>query len=240
MIEVVQKEGVVSLGLRRDAVGKSRIRLFVLRVPALGVRRVGDHRINKEGGVRLVLVLLGVEPGPVVLERVAVASDDVGRQDATHHEVHAGEVIGVLLELLSVVLDGVWIAIASSDRLADVDEQRARATRGVVDLDFFAAIEVPGDNLTHELGNLVRGIELARLLACVGREVGDEVLVDKAKDVVVLAAIHGDVLDKLRQVTDSLGLTLRIAAELGEARLQSVENAVKHAALRLANIAVKG
>lgn len=95
-------------------------------------------------------------------------------------------------------------------------------------------------HLAHEHGNLVRGVELAGLLAGVGGEVADEVLVDEAQHVVVGPAVHRDVLDEVDEVAGGLGLAARIGAQLGEARLQRVEDAVEDALAGRVDIAAEG
>ena len=236
----MQQKGVVCLGLGRHTELEARVEFLVFRIPVLRIGWVRHHGINKQRVVGLVLVLHRVEPRPVVLERVAVSGHDVVGKDAAHHQVHAREIVGVFLELLSVVLNGVRVAIAARHGLADVDEQRARSTRGVVDGDVLASGQVPRDDLAHEHGNLVRGVELAGLFAGVGGEVADEVLVDEAQHVIVLTAIHRDVLDEVDEVAGCLGLAARIGAQLGEARLQRVEDAVEDALAGRVDVAAKG
>lgn len=73
----------------------------------------------------------------------------------------------------------------------------------------------------------MRRVELAGFLTGVGGEVADKVLVDEAKHVVVLATVHRDVLDEVDEVASGLGLAPCVGAELGEAGLQRVEDAVE-------------
>ncbi|OFP80921.1 hypothetical protein HMPREF2933_01175 [Streptococcus sp. HMSC066F10] len=56
----------------------------------------------------------------------------------------------------------------------------------IVDSDVLASGQVPRNYLAHEHGHLVRRVELACFLACVGGEVADKVLVDEAQDVVLV------------------------------------------------------
>ena len=120
----MQKEGVISFGFRGNAEFEARVELLIFRIPVLGVRRVRHHGIDEERIVGLILVLDGVEPGPVVFERVAIACHDVIGKNAAHHQVHAREVVGVLLELLSVVLHLVFRMDMLPNSLAYGDEQR--------------------------------------------------------------------------------------------------------------------
>ncbi len=240
VIQVVQQKGVVGFGLGRHAELEARVELLVFRIPVLGVGRVRYHGIDEQRIVGLVLVLHRVEPRPVILERVAVSSHDVVGKDAAHDQIHTREVVRVLLKLLRIILDGVRVAVASCHGFADIDKQRARSARGVVDGDVFASGQVPRDYLAHEHGHLVRRIELARFLTGVGGEVADEILVDEAEHVVVLATVHRDVLNEVDEVAGGLGLASCVGTELGETGLQRVEDAIEDALASRVDIAAKG
>ena len=86
----------------------------------------------------------------------------------------------------------------------------------------------------------MRRVELASFLTGVGGEVADQVLIDEAKHVVVLATVHRDVLDEVDEVASGLGLATCVGAELGEARLQRVEDAVENALAGRVDVAAKG
>ena len=121
MVEVVKKKRIIGFTLGRDAiiietrVGTSRC------IPTLRVGRIGNARIHKQRLISLRVPFL--EERPVIGERIAIASDDVVRLDAAHHQIHAREVIGILLEFLGIVLDSADIARTLRHRLADIDEQ---------------------------------------------------------------------------------------------------------------------
>jgi len=121
VIEIVKEEGVVRLALRRKPIrGKARIGFFPRRIPDLGVRRVRDNRINVQtliSGVRILILKVR----PVVFERIAVTGHDVRREDPAHDEVHTREVIRVLFQFLSVVLDAVFLANIFRGAVADID-----------------------------------------------------------------------------------------------------------------------
>lgn len=85
----------------------------------------------------------------------------------------------------------------------------------------------------------MRRIELACFLTGVGGEVADEVLVDEAEHVIVLATVHRDVLDEADEVASGLGLAPCVGAELGETGLQRVEDAVKDALAGRVDVAAK-
>ena len=102
-----------------------------------------------------------------------VTSHNIVWQYATHDKIHTREIVGILLEFLCVILDVIRIAIATGHSLTDMDQQRARATRGVVDVDFFTAGEMPGHYFAHELRDFARRVELTGLLTRVGSEVAN-------------------------------------------------------------------
>ncbi|CRH60387.1 Uncharacterised protein [Chlamydia trachomatis] len=108
------------------------------------------------------------------------------------------------------------------------------------DGDLALLLAVVSHNLAHELANFVRRVELAGLLASVRGEVGDEVFVDEAQDVVVSTAAHGDILDSVQQVTDGLRLSGGVLAELGQASLKSLEDTLEHFLVSRVNVAIEG
>ena len=173
MVEVMQQEGVVRLGLGRDAVFEADIFAGLRRFPVLGVGRIRDHSVHEQRLIGLILGLVGIEPRPVTFQCVSVAGHDVVRQDAAHDKIHTREIVGILLEFLCVILDVIRIAIATGHSLTDMDQQRARATRGVVDVDFFTAGEMPSHYFAHELRDFARRVELTGLLTRVGSEVAN-------------------------------------------------------------------
>ena len=86
----------------------------------------------------------------------------------------------------------------------------------------------------------MRRIELPSFLTGVGGKVADQVLIDEAKHVVVLATVHRNVLDEVDEVASSLGLAACIGAELGETGLQRVEDAVEDALAGRVDVAAEG
>lgn len=201
---------------------------------------VRHHGIDEQRVVGLVLVLDRIEPGPIIFERITIARHNIVGEYSAHNQIHTREVVRVLLKLLRIVFDGVRVAAASRHGLADIYKQRARTARGVVDGDVFTSGQVPRDYLAHEHGHLVRRVELSRFLASVGGEVTDEVLVNEAEYVVVLATVHRDVLDEVDEVASGLGLAPCVSAELGETGPQRVEDAVEDTLAGRVNVAAKG
>ena len=203
VVQIMQKEGVISLGFRSNAKLEARVELLVFRIPILGVRWIRHHSIDEQRIVGLILVLNGVEPGPVIFKRVAIACHDVVRKYSAHNQIHTREVERIFLKLLRIIFDGVWIAVASRNGLANIDKQRARTACRIVDSDVLTSRQVPRDYLAHEHRHLVRGVELAGLLTRIGSKVADEVLVDETEHVVVLATVHRDIFDEVDEVAGS-------------------------------------
>ena len=212
--QVVEQKGEVGLRFRSHSErGEARIRLLVRRIPCLRVRRVRHHRVHVERIVGADGVAI-LEVWPIVFQRVAVPRNDIVRQDSTHDEVHARQVVGVLLELLRVVLDVVLVVDVFRDAAADVDQQGAGAACRIVDFDFPSVLQMVRDDFGHEQGHLVRRVELASLLSGVCGEHADEVFVDEAQHVVVLPAVHRNDLDQLDEAADGLCLRAGAVAEL--------------------------
>ena len=218
MVQVMQQKRVVRLRARGDAIGESDVVLLALRLPPLRVGRIGNHRVHVERvvGARWIRI---VEVGPVFFQSIAVAHRNVRRLDAPHDEVHAREVVGGLIELLGVVGDAVRIPHATLHRIADGDEQRTRAARGVVDTNRVLAPQMMSDDIRHEHRHLVGGVELAGFLAGVRGELRDEFLVDVAQHIVILVRAHGDGLNEMDEIAHGFRLRPCIVAELAQSRL---------------------
>ena len=237
MVQVMEQERIVRLGFRSYAITEAWIDLLVSRIPILRVGRVGNHRIHEQRIVCFLLVFQRVEPRPVVLQGVAVAGDDVVGKNTAHHQIHTRQVVGVLLEFLRVIHDGIRIAIAPSHRLANMNQQRAGTGCWIVDLDLLAPLQMPCDDFAHQLGDLGRCVEFTGLLARIGGKIADEIFVNESEHVIILTAIHRNVLNEINQVSCGLGLAPRIGAKLGKSGLQGVENTVEHSLTRWIDVA---
>ena len=55
----------------------------------------------------------------------------------------------------------------------------------------------------HQHGDLVWCVEFARLLAGIGSKLADKVFVDESQYVIVLLAIHRNILNQLEQIAHS-------------------------------------
>ena len=96
------------------------------------------------------------------------------------------------------------------------------------------------NDLRHQEGNLVRGIEFACLLARVCGKHADEIFIDEAKHVIALTPVHGNILDQIQQSADRLGLRTRAVAQLGKPGFQRIEDFFKHALVGRRNQTVEG
>ena len=118
-----------------------------------------------------------------------------------------------------------------------MNQQGTGAGCRIVDLDLLAPLQMPGDNFAHQLRDFGRRVELAGLLACIGGEIADEVLVDETKHVIILTPIHRNVFNEINQISRGLGLASRVGAKFGKSGLQRVENTIEHFPMRRIDIA---
>ena len=96
----------------------------MLRVPALGVGRIGDNRIQVQG-----IIFLGhiVIHGPVLFQGITAAGKDVVWLNAPHDKVHSCQVIGVFFQFLRIVHDVVFTFGVLRNALTDGNKQGAGA-----------------------------------------------------------------------------------------------------------------
>ena len=85
----------------------------------------------------------------------------------------------------------------------------------------------------------MRCIKLACFLAGIGRKLLQEILIDKAEHIVVLPAVHRNLVNQMNQIARRLTLHLRIFAELRESHFERLENPLKDFFMRRRNQAVK-
>ena len=74
----------------------------------------------------------------------------------------------------------------------------------------------------------MRRIELTGLFAGIRCKVADQVLIDKAQNIIILLAIHGNILNEVNQIPDSLCACTGTFTQLGQTGLQRCKNAIKH------------
>ena len=177
MEQIVKQESIVGFSFgSKSKTSITRISLFVGRVPSLRIRRIGHDRIHIERIIGIHRIIF-VKVRPILLKSIAVTSDDIIRFDATHNQIHPGQVVGVLLQFLSEVFDVVVIGHIFGNALTDIDKQRSRTACRVVNFDFAFALQVACNDFRHQQRYLVRGVELACFLSGICRKVTDEIFV---------------------------------------------------------------
>lgn len=164
----------------------------MLRVPALGVGRVGDHRIQVQG-----IIFLGhiVIHGPVLFQGIAAAGKDVIWLNAPHDKVHSCQVIGVFFQFLCIVHDVVFAFSVLRNALTDGNKQGPGAAGRIVDFNFLPVFQMVRNNFRHKLRYFVWGIKLTSLFTSIGRKVTDQVFINKAQNIIILFAIGRDIFD---------------------------------------------
>ena len=83
------------------------------------------------------------------------------------------------------------------------------------------------------------GIEFACLLTGIRCKVRNQIFVDEAEDIIILLAVHRNLVDQLDQVADGLRLRFRILTELRQSCLQCVEDSLEDLFMRWRNQTVK-
>lgn len=182
-MEAVEQEGEVRSGARREAVvfeahigGKvSR------RVPAVAEGRVRHHGVEVRHLGRVCLA----QHVPVIGQGIAVEDGESPVAHAMQEHVHAGEVVGGYVFLLSVNhADAV-----RPHAPAHVEQERAGAAGEVqhvlqaVPLARGRVLAVERDDAGKDGGNLLRRIELPGFLAGARGELADEVFIGVAQGV---------------------------------------------------------
>ncbi len=188
----MEQKRIVRLAFRRNAITITGICVFMLRVPALGVGRVGDHRIQVQG-----IIFLGhiVIHGPVLFQGIAAAGKDVIWLNAPHDKVHSCQVIGVFFQFLCIVHDVVFAFSVLRNALTDGNKQGPGAAGRIVDFNFLPVFQMVRNNFRHKLRYFVWGIKLTGLFTSIGRKVTDQVFINKAQNIIILFAIGRDIFD---------------------------------------------
>ena len=172
-VEAMQQEGKVGGGFRSQSIvlEANVVAHRVGRVPAVAEGRIGDDGVEA-GFLRWVQLAQGV---PLVGQGVAVEDFELRVLHPVQQHVHAGQVVGG---------DVLFLAVDLADALrphafAHVQQQGAGAAGKVqhafqpllrAGLRFLA---VQRDDGGEDVGYLLRGVELARLLARPGGKLAD-------------------------------------------------------------------
>ncbi len=97
-----------------------------------------------------------------------------------------------------------------------------------------------GNNLAHQQRDLVGRIELTGLFSCIGSKVADQILIDKAQNIIVLPSVHGNVLNQIKQIPNGLCPGTGAFTQLGQSGKKGLEDVFENTLMRGIDIAVKG
>ena len=163
-MDEVLHPGEVGVARGRHAVLPAHV--VVLAAPVGVVEgRIGEDEVGPEVGVE------------VAAEGVGLLAPRVGL-DAADGEVHHGQAPGGGVALLAVDADVAELAAVGFDELLRLHEHAAGAAAGIVD-----AALVRREHLDQQAHDAARRVELAAVLALGAGELGEEVFVDAAEDV---------------------------------------------------------
>ena len=94
-----------------------------------------------------------IEIGPIFLQSITIADNDIVRENATHDEIHTGKIVSVLFELLGIIFNVIGVTHVTSNNASNVDKKRSRATSRVYKDAVFDTNEYPGHRRA-EAGNI--------------------------------------------------------------------------------------
>ena len=216
MVEVVNHvldEGEVRLGLGGEfSVGAETVVILMDGAgrPVGREGRIGDDGIEAEVGVF----------GCGMFQGVLVPQVEALVVDAVQDHVHAGEVVGGRVHLLTVEFPHVL------DLLRHPQQQRGRAAGGVI-----GALELllpGGDDPGEDGADLLRGVELARLLPRTAGELADEVFVGIAQHVGIgIAEPEVDLVEVDEHLGDEFVFLVLGFSELGRAEIEILKQSLE-------------
>ena len=210
VVQPVQQEGEVGRALGRHAVVlEPHVLAHRLgRLPAIAERRVGDDRVE----LRLLRRVRLAQHVPVVGQRVAVVDLELRVLHPVQQHVHARQVVGGDVLFLPVDLADAraapmrWRTFSSSEPEPQAKSNTLSSRfRLPVFGSWLSSVTMP----ERMLGNLLRRVELARLLARPGRELADQVFVGIAQRVDVGRELRqplGDLADDRAELGVAVGV----------------------------------
>ena len=153
----------------------------------------------------------------VAAEGVGVLGAEVGF-DSTQGQVHHGQAAGGGVALLAVDADIAQLATVGFHEFFRLHEHAARAAAGVVDAALVGREH--GDQAADDTG---RGVELAAVLALGAGELGKEVFVHAAQDVLgaVLAVAEADGADEVDKLAQAVLVEAGAGVLLGQDTLEA-------------------
>ena len=133
--------------------------------------------------------------------------------------IHAGDVICRDIDFLPEVFD----ALVLIELLAELQEQRAGAAGGIVDLADFSGVPLDHE-FCEEPGDFLRGVELAAALSSIACEFVHEEFVDVAEDVVIgVGVVDVEIVKDIEDVGDDFVACRYGRTELGRGEVDVVE-----------------
>ena len=171
-------EHEVRLLLFTHPVDEAFLELHVLGGVVLRKRRIGDYDV--------VFPQLTVVQQFGIQQRVALL--DIGVLDPVEDHVHLAHLVSAVFQFLSVDRKIAGRAVTGLHIVAHIDEQTARADRGVADFRVARRLE----DLPHQLDDLTRRVELAALLSGALGEVFDQILVSGPQQVGKFEIVVGE------------------------------------------------
>ena len=217
MMQFVKQESIVGFTLRCNSIIlETRIEFTIRGIPMLRIRRIWHNRIHIEWFTNITTYGL---QRPVFIQRISTTGINIIWLDTTHHEIHSGKVIGILLQLLSIILHLVFIGDMAANGFANGNQQRTGTTCRVIYFNLLFILMMLCYNLRHQHRHLVRSIEFTSFLSGIGCKITDEILINIAQHVVILTAIGRNVFNELNQILQSTGLRRRILPQFTQSGL---------------------
>ena len=216
-LDHVADEGIVALALGRNAPVPAVMALL------LGIGMIGAPLVEREGRIGhhhleahepVALQQLGIEQGVAPLDARVV--------HAVQEHIHHAQRPGAAYSLLTVER-----VVVTADLSSALQQQRAGAAGRVAD----ALTRLRIDELSDQQGDLLRGVELAGLLAGARRESVDQELVGIADDIALTdprgAQIETRIGEVLQQILEEavalpgiaeqrLGVEVDVAKDVGQ------------------------
>ena len=138
----MQQERIVRFSLWSHTITIARIKVLAIWIPRLRVWRIAHDCIQVQRRSRGAFVTR-----PVFLQGICIAHIYITWFDTTHHEVHTSKVVCSRFQLLCIIVDIILIVGVFADRLTNIQQERTRTTRRVIDRYVLAVLQVTSNNL---------------------------------------------------------------------------------------------
>ena len=141
-----------------------------------------------------------------------------------HHKIHASQVVGGRIELLSIVFD----RCSRWQLLAYGQQQRTGPHSRVIELEKGILLRCPlGNDLRQDLADLMGCIEFSALLARAGGKLADEIFIDFTKNVLAIFALILHPIHKLHNIVQRFCPFIGGASQTGIPQIDVIENALE-------------